>query len=112
MRHPDATDAYLRRTIVNLSRSHFRRRRVERAYLERLERAPKPVTNPNDDLDESVHLTLLQLPERQRAALILRFYKDLSDSQTAEVMRCAPGTVRSLVSRGMKTLRAQLEGVV
>lgn len=111
IRRPDATDAYLRRTIINLSRSHFRRRQVERAYLERVARAPKPQTNPNNDLDESVHLALLQLPERQRAALVLRFYEDLSDNQTAEVLRCSAGNVRSLVSRGMKTLRAELEGV-
>ena len=108
MRHPEAADVYLRRTIINLSRSYFRRRRVERVYLERIEREPKPLTNSNDDLDESVHLTLLQLPERQRAALVLRFFEDLSDSQTAEIMRCSAGTVRSLVSRGMKTLRVEL----
>lgn len=111
MRHPDATGAYLRRIIINLSRSHFRHRRVERAYLDRVAHAPESRANPNDDLDESVHLALLRLPERQRAALVLRFYEDLSDNQTAEVMRCTAGNVRSLVSRGMKTLRAELEGV-
>jgi RNA polymerase sigma factor (sigma-70 family) len=58
-----------------------------------------------------MHEALLRLPERQRAAIVLRFYEDLSDVQTAEVLRCAPGTVRSLVSRGMKTLRTELEGV-
>jgi DNA-directed RNA polymerase specialized sigma24 family protein len=43
--------------------------------------------------------------------MVLRFYEDLSDVQTAEILRCSPGTVRSLVSRGMKTLRGELEGV-
>lgn len=111
LRFPDASDAYLRRAIVNLSRSHFRHRRVERAYLERLAGAPEPGSNPNEDLDEMVHEALLRLPERQRAALALRFFEDLSDVQTGEIMRCPAGTVRSLVSRGMKTLRAELEGV-
>jgi RNA polymerase sigma factor (sigma-70 family) len=57
-----------------------------------------------------MHEALLRLPERQRGAIVLRFYEDLSDVQTAEVLRCSPGTVRSLVSRGMKTLRSEFEG--
>jgi len=111
LREPSAFWAYLRRTIVNLATSHFRHRRVERAYLERLAAAPLAVTNDNDELDETMHRALLGIPQRQRAAIVLRFYEDLSDVQTAAVLGCSPGTVRSLVSRGMKTLRETLEGV-
>ena len=111
LRDPGVFGAYLRRTIVNLSTSHFRRRRVERAYLARSAMAPEAETNPNQELDAAMHDALLRLPERQRAAIVLRFYEDLSDVQTAEVLRCSPGTVRSLVSRGMTTLRSELEGV-
>ena len=110
LRDPDAFGAYLRRTIVNLSTSHFRRRRVERAYLARSAIVPEAETNPNQELDATMHEALLRLPERQRGAIVLRFYEDLSDVQTAEVLRCSPGTVRSLVSRSMKTLRTELEG--
>lgn len=110
LRNPEAFEPYLRRTIVNLSRSYFRRRKVERAYLERLARAPDhPPAEPVGQ-DEVLHEAVLRLPARQRAAIVLRFYEDLSDSQTAEVMRCRPGTVRSLVSRGMTTLRSELAG--
>jgi len=111
LRDPNAFGAYLRRTIVNLANSHFRHRRVERAYLERQAAAPSIVANPNDELDERMHDVLLGLPQRQRAAIVLRFYEDLSDVQTADVLRCSPGTVRSLVSRGMRTLREALEEV-
>jgi RNA polymerase sigma-70 factor (sigma-E family) len=111
LRDPGAFGAYLRRTIVNLSTSHFRSRRVERAYLERSAMAPEAETSPNEELDATMHDALLRLPERQRAAIVLRFYEDLSDIQTAELLRCSPGTVRSLVSRGIKTLRSELEGV-
>lgn len=111
LREPNAFWVYLRRTIVNLATSHFRHRRVERAYLERLAATPSAVTNDNDDLDETMHRVLLGLPQRQRAAIVLRFYEDLSDVQTAAVLGCSSGTVRSLVSRGMKTLREELEGV-
>ena len=65
--------------------------------------------NP-DDLDLTMHEALLRLPERQRAALVLRFYEDLPEARTAEIMRCRPGTVRSLVSRGMQALRSDLGG--
>jgi RNA polymerase sigma-70 factor (sigma-E family) len=111
LRDPGAFGGYLRRTIVNLATSHFRHRKVERAYLERIAAAPAAQTNPNEQLDETMHRALLRLPERQCAAMVLRFYEDLSDVQTAEILRCSPGTVRSLVSRGMKTLRDELEGV-
>lgn len=111
LREPNAFWTYLRRTIVNLATSHFRHRRVERAYLERLATAPSSVANVNDELDETMHRVLLGLPQRQRVAIVLRFYEDLSDVQTAAVLGCSSGTVRSLVSRGMKTLREELEGV-
>jgi RNA polymerase sigma factor (sigma-70 family) len=62
-------------------------------------------------MDEAIHGALLRLPERQRAAMVLRFYEDLSETQAADVLRCRPGTVRSLVARGMKTLRTELKGV-
>jgi RNA polymerase sigma-70 factor (sigma-E family) len=108
LRKPEAFGAYLRMTIVNLSRSHFRHAKVERAYAEQLARTPEEANRTNDDLDEVMHDTLLRLPERQRAAIVLRFYEDLTDAQPAEIMRCRPGTVRSLVSRGMTTLRSDL----
>ena len=111
LREPSAFAVYLRRTIVNLATSHFRHRRVERAYIARQSAAPSVVTNVNSELDETMHRALLGLPQRQRAAIVLRFYEDLSDVQTAEILRCSAGTVRSLVSRAMKTLREELEGI-
>jgi len=111
LREPNAFWTYLRRTIVNLATSHFRHGRVERAYLDRLASAPVADTNDNDELDETMHRVLLGLPQRQRAAIVLRFYEDLSDVQTAAILECSPGTVRSLVSRGIQTLRQEMEGV-
>jgi RNA polymerase sigma factor (sigma-70 family) len=48
---------------------------------------------------------LQQLPHRQRAVLVLRFYEDLSERQTAEALGCSPGAVKSLTQRGMEALR-------
>jgi RNA polymerase sigma-70 factor (sigma-E family) len=111
VRRAEAFGPYLRVTIVNLSRSHFRRRKLERAYLEKLARTSERLSNPHDDQDEALHEALLRLPRRQRAAIVLRFFEDLSEGQTADILRCRNGTVRSLVSRGMRSLRVDMQGV-
>ena len=107
LRDPDAFDAYLRRTVVNLSRSHFRRRRTERAYLahEAGGRRPVSVDPPDVATSEELWQALQRLPARQRAAIVLRIYEDLPEQRVAEILRCAPGTVRSLLSRGLAQLR-------
>lgn len=51
---------------------------------------------------------LAQLPRRQRAVLVLRYYEDLPDAEIAEILGCAIGTVRASISRALATLRAQL----
>lgn len=106
IREPQAFEAYLRRTVVNLTHMHFRRRRLERAYLEREARRP-PATSELPDVAtrEDLKEALLALPERQRAAVVLRFYEDMSETQIAEVLRCRPGTVKSLLARGVEGLR-------
>jgi RNA polymerase sigma-70 factor (sigma-E family) len=111
LRNPDAFEPYLRQTIVNLSRMHFRRKRVERTYLRRAQQGFQEVA-PSPDLDvrEDLWRALLQLPMRQRVAIVLHFYEDLSEQQASEVLRCRPGTYRSLVSRGIAQLRATVRG--
>src|SRR6476620_8348045 len=81
LRDPGAFDAYLRRTVVNLSNSYFRRKKVERAYLERARgvtgaRAADPPGRSFED-SEALWRALGKLSARQRAALVLRFYEDL-----------------------------------
>ncbi len=103
--------AYLRKTIVNLHTSLMRRRKVERAYLKR--EASRPATDavlPDIDAQDEMRRRLLALPPRQRAALALRYYEDLSESEAAEIMRRSPGAVKSLTSRGLRALRAEMQG--
>jgi len=106
LREPDAFDAYLRRTIVNLSKNTFRRRAVERAHLEH-ERGAYDAGRLDPDVAtyETMRSALLALPERQRAAIVLRYYEDLPEAEIADLLRCRPATVRSLVARGLETLR-------
>jgi RNA polymerase sigma-70 factor (sigma-E family) len=106
LRDADNLGPYLRRTIVNLTNAHFRRRKVERRYVEREASFPEvPQPGPDTSEREAVWAVLRSLPTRQRTAIVLRFYEDLSEAQTAQAMGCRPGTVKSLVSRGMDRLR-------
>ena len=109
LRVPDAFDAYLRRTIVNLHTSQLRRRRLERAFLERERGAVRPeIAMPDVDAREELWRALQELPSRQRAAVVLRFYEDLSERETAEALGCSPAAAKSLVARAMETLRARI----
>src|SRR5207247_9838645 len=98
---PAAVDAYMSRAVVHLSRVHFRHARVERAYIERQPPGDADL-DPDIALRETVRAALLALPERQRAALVRRFYLTLPDEEIADVLRCRQATVRSLVFRGLE----------
>jgi RNA polymerase sigma-70 factor (sigma-E family) len=114
LRDPGAFDAYLRRTVVNLSHSYVRRKMLERAFLRRemataqRDTAPWPTSSLEDR--ELLWRALGRLPERQRIAIVLRFYEDLPEAQVAEILRCRPGTVKSRVSRGLEALRHEMRG--
>lgn len=109
LRSAGAFDAYLRRTVVNLCTSQFRHRKVERAYLEREGRRPAVTVDPPDvgERDE-LRVALRILPPRQRAAVVLRYYEDLSERQAAEALGCSESAVRSLVLRAMEALRERI----
>ncbi|TMK49991.1 MAG: SigE family RNA polymerase sigma factor [Actinobacteria bacterium] len=106
LRDPGAFDTYLRKTVVNLANSYFRRRRVERTYELRTRGAATIGALAHSVEDrQTLAAALRKLPQRQRAALVLRFYEDQSEAQTADLIGCRPGTVKSLVSRALETLR-------
>lgn len=110
LRNPDAFPGYLRATVLNLSRGHLRRLRTQRDYLKRAARAEAEA--PRDDAEgrDEMWKTLQRLPHRQRAALVLRYYEDLSERQAADALACSVSAVKSLVSRGLEALRAEMEG--
>jgi RNA polymerase sigma-70 factor (sigma-E family) len=108
LRNRDAFWWYLRRTVVNLSQSHFRRRKVERSYLER-QRPPEGVAGPDVGDRERMRAALQTLRPEQRAAVVLRYYEDLSEADTAVILGRPVGTVKSMVARGMERLREELE---
>jgi RNA polymerase sigma factor (sigma-70 family) len=106
LREPDAFGAYLCRTVVNACRARARHARRERVFLERAWRVRRvePDTSA-DDRDELLPL-IKALPYRQRAALVLRYWDDLSEAQIADILRTSPRAVNALLSRAMGTLRS------
>lgn len=109
LRDAAAFDAYMRRTVVNLCRARCRRIVVEQRYLRRaVELAVDPAWSRTEDRDV-LWTALGELPERQRAAVVLRYYEDLDEQMVAEVLRCSSRAVNALVSRAMATLRARMK---
>lgn len=97
----DDPEGYLRRTILNQYLNRRRRLRRERLTDDPPERPSRPV----EPADAEVWLMLATLPPQQRAVLVLRYYEDLSEAETARALGCAVGTVKSNTSRGLATLR-------
>jgi RNA polymerase sigma-70 factor (sigma-E family) len=99
--------AYLRRALVNELRSRARRRAVEDRDLAR-RRGELVIAAPEvDSVSERDHLltALADLPSRQRAVVVLRFYEDLSEADTAALLGMRKGTVKSQTNRGLERLR-------
>jgi RNA polymerase sigma-70 factor (sigma-E family) len=111
LRDMDKAVHYLRRSVLNRSRSVLRHRAVVDRHT--------PKHEPEMPSAEQAAFTLLErsavvaalrsLPERQREALVLRFYLDLSEEQVAVAMNISPGAVKSHTSRGKAALRSVLE---
>lgn len=100
-------EAYLRRTLYNLAAdSHRRQGRLQRklALLRAgADQGPDPIAEV--DLRDALVRLLLQLPPRQRAALVLRYWEQLSEAETAARLGWPEGTVKSAASRGLRRLR-------
>lgn len=109
IRRREAFGSYLRQTVVNLCRGHHRRRYVERLFTQRSRAGKRHDQIPDVEARSELMDALASLPERQRAAVVLRHYTDLSERQVAEILDCSVGNVKSLTSRGLSSLRARLE---
>jgi RNA polymerase sigma-70 factor (sigma-E family) len=98
-------DAYLRQVVVNENRRRFRKQRVPEVLPGDLPDAG--VADATDDCDERAVLlaALGRLGPRQRAVIVLRYWMDMSEADTAATLNCSVGTVKSQASRALAALR-------
>ncbi|MGX1131768.1 RNA polymerase sigma-70 factor (sigma-E family) [Streptomyces glaucescens] len=108
-----ALDGYVRRALLNTRTSQWRKRKVDEFSCDEL---PEPEPMPHGDdpaerqaLHDAMWRAIMRLPARQRAMVVLRYYEDLSEAQTAEVLGVSVGTVKSAVSRALGKLREDPE---
>ncbi|MGW2614231.1 SigE family RNA polymerase sigma factor [Streptomyces sp. NPDC001500] len=103
----DNPEAYVRRMLVSCNSDRFRKRRV----VEALTAAPPERAGRDEGAGRveergSLMAGLAQLPPKQRAVVVLRYWEDLSEAEVAEVLGCSQGTVKSQASKGLAKLRA------
>ncbi|MGW4463672.1 SigE family RNA polymerase sigma factor [Micromonospora sp. NPDC004704] len=112
LRDSDRALTYLRVTVVNRSRSALRHRRVVQAHLATARPGPDAPSAEAGALDllryDTVLAALRALPTRQREAIVLRYYADLSEAETADLMGLSRGAVKSHTARGAAALRRTL----
>lgn len=110
IRVPGAAEAYVRKILVHMALRRGREPRVLRFRVEEVEAVSVDPGLQEGVVDRATLWELLgSLSTKQRTVLVLRYYEDLSEAQIAEILGCAPGTVKSHASRGIDRLRSLLE---
>lgn len=99
----------MRRTMINKQRATWRRRAGHELLRSRLPEVSVGDKTSRVHDQDLLARALRLLPERQRTAVVLRFYEDMSEVDVAVVMECSVGTVKSQTSRGLAKLRALVD---
>lgn len=109
LRDPDHAAGYLFRTVTNLAKGHGRWLRRYRALQRRLGN-PSHESPPDVVARDEMWQALMRLPLRQRTALFLRFYVDLSEADAARALDCSIEAMKSLTHRAVDGLRKHMKG--
>jgi RNA polymerase sigma-70 factor (sigma-E family) len=104
-----AVDGYVRRAMVNTQISWWRRRKLEVYPTDELPELPVDDHTKRSELHDALGRALDRLPKRQRVAVMLRYYEDMSEAEIAQTLGVSVGTVKSTVSRAMAKLRDDSE---
>ncbi len=104
-----ALDGYVRRAIINTHISWWRRRRVDEFPTDAIPDLPVADPARNADEQDCVRRAVERLPQRMRAAVVLRFFADLTEAEVAAILGVSQGTVKSTVSRAVAKLRVDAD---
>jgi RNA polymerase sigma-70 factor (sigma-E family) len=104
-----ALDGYVRRAMVNTHISWWRRRRVEEYPTDEIPDQAVADHAVASDLQETMRRAVDRLPDRMRAAVVLRYYEDMTEAEVADVLGVSLGTVKSTVSRAVAKLRTDAD---
>ena len=108
----ESPEAYVRRVMVNEHISRWRRFRLRREVPDSdLIVRMDPAGRADQPVDDELWAHVRSLAPQQRAAVVLRYYEDLSEAETARVLGCSVGTVKSHTSRAISSLRAKMTEV-
>jgi RNA polymerase sigma factor (sigma-70 family) len=110
VRRLQAPGAWTHRVAINLANSHFRRAAAEARAKRRLhsERSHSQESQVDPASALTIRNAVASLPRRQRTALVLRYYVDMSVGQVAATMQCPEGTVKTLTHKAISSLRRSL----
>ena len=107
---PAALDTYVRRVMVNTHISGWRRRRLDEYPTDEIpDRAVADHATGDSDLQDTLRRAIDRLPQRMRAAVVLRYYEDMTEAEVADALGVSLGTVKSTVSRAVAKLRIDAE---
>ena len=105
----NALDGYVRRAMVNTHISWWRRRRVDEYPTDEIPDQPAADTSGNSELHDTLQRAIDRLPQRMRAAVVLRYFEDMTEAEVADILGVSQGTVKSTVSRAVAKLRTDAD---
>jgi RNA polymerase sigma-70 factor (sigma-E family) len=104
-----ALDGYVRRAMVNTHISWWRRRRLDEYPTDEIPDRAVVDHAPGSDMQDTLRRAIDRLPQRMRAAVMLRYYEDMTEAEVADALGVSLGTVKSTVSRAVAKLRTDAE---
>jgi RNA polymerase sigma-70 factor (sigma-E family) len=104
-----ALDGYVRRAMVNTHISWWRRRKVDEYPTDDIPDQPVADSSVSSEQHDALRRAIDRLPHRMRAAVVLRYFEDMSEAEVADVLGVSQGTVKSTVSRAVAKLRSDTD---
>ena len=105
----NALDGYVRRAMINTHISWWRRRKVDEYPTDDIPDQPVADASVKSEQHDALRRAIERLPERMRAAVVLRYFEDMTEAEVADILGVSQGTVKSTVSRAVAKLRSDAD---